>query len=154
MLSPQDSYYCEERSAEAQKLRREISRTNKRQRVSAVLNSGTFRTRLEDIVQRGPGRRRRSHTSLQDVDVDNSDEDDLSTSSSPNRQAIQQMSFQDVVPVNDLNDNSSQFFSDRELELRRKLATLYRIIDTCGWNNYLYDCATVNFSARRFLNQL
>ncbi|GFO15248.1 Hu-li tai shao [Plakobranchus ocellatus] len=44
-----------------------------------------------------------------------------------------------IVPVNDLKGPKPSSYTEGEVQLRCKLAALYRLVELCGWSHGIYN---------------
>lgn len=56
-----------------------------------------------------------------------------------------------ITPINDLKGVKSPRFVDGEKLLRCKLASLYRLVDLCGWSHGIFNHISVSYSCVDFL---
>ncbi|XP_065176348.1 alpha-adducin-like [Sycon ciliatum] len=162
-------------SREHLQLQHEVSRISKRRRVCAVLESSQFRGHLEDIVSRrypsGRPAAENGHQGLELSEDESDDSRDASASESEDLQPQvktrqrgmqqsmrsrhsmvrqqQQQQQQHVRCIDDIDQNASKVFGKEDVLARRKLATLYRIVDQCGWSQGIYNHITVRINSTR-----
>uniref|UniRef100_A0A0B7BJK4 Class II aldolase/adducin N-terminal domain-containing protein n=1 Tax=Arion vulgaris TaxID=1028688 RepID=A0A0B7BJK4_9EUPU len=145
-IDPDDPEYIKNLQRPAE-VKEDLQQMENRSRVKVILNSQAFKDELEQVVeeQLRNGPFPSSLIALQQIT------DLLLPHSKGGIGSLARASA--VIPINDLRGVESQSFAKGERLLRSKLASLYRLVDLCGWSHGIYNhiSARVSSESEHFL---
>ncbi|BFY97952.1 hypothetical protein BsWGS_00994 [Bradybaena similaris] len=145
-IDPDDPQYIKNLQRPAE-VKEDLQQMENRSRVSVILNSQAFKDELEQVVeeQLRNGPYPASLIALQQIT------DLLLPQSKGSLGTLARASS--VIPINDLRGVESLSFAKGEKLLRCKVASLYRLVDLCGWSHGIHNhiSARVNPESEQFL---
>ncbi|KAM7539697.1 hypothetical protein Aperf_G00000033318 [Anoplocephala perfoliata] len=146
-IDPDDPEYQRQLMRPAE-IKEDLNLMSERRRVSAVLQSESFRKELEEIIENYL--RSQESTGLNSSLLSLQHIADL-FSTIPGKRPLTGGGFtkshqNGIIPINDLRGSDTSLYSRRERMYRCKLACVYRLIELFGWNTSIYNHATVRIS--------
>ena len=134
-------------------IERDVVKLTQSRRVSELLNSEEFVSKVENILQKQVTSSFRSNFGgLKDGPPPPPPPPPvppaLSVSAAPYHTHTTTM----VRPINDLRGTLAKRYSKTEQELRCKLASVYRLVDYFGWSQLVYNHITVSFTCGRMVS--